>query len=281
MQGNTFDRRAPVMAFGRTILSVIYVAAIGTSVLATPAWSETHVDGGGHTDGDDSGHDGGRGSTGGHTDGDDSGHDGGTGSAGGINSGGHTDSDDNHNDGASGGSSGQGAQSGGQNGGNAGSGATGNGRPVWAQEGIPEVELGRLNVVRSPTRVLDRALDEALSGFTAKEAAFYRLDLDAMITELSKNWDGVSFIDSPLQNLALFRDAADGSSVLRDVGIVTDNNTLLAVFLGTASDKTIPITADTVTAVSAMLNQPLTPAQAAALAEDAELIRRAVLAGHG
>jgi len=82
--------------------------------------------------------------------------------------------------------------------------------------------------------VLDRALDEALSGFTAKEAAFYRLDLDGRVRELSQQWDDVNFIDSPLQNLALFRDAADGRSVLRDVGIVTDNNTLLAVFLGTA-----------------------------------------------
>lgn len=36
------------------------------------------------------------------------------------------------------------------------------GKPTWAQEGIPEVELGRLNVARSPSNVLDRQLAEVL-----------------------------------------------------------------------------------------------------------------------
>jgi hypothetical protein len=294
MQGSAFDRRRPAKDFRWTVLSFLCVATVSIGALGTPVWSETHDDGGGHTDADDSGHS-------------DSGHDGGKGPKGGGNhgsddtdSGGHSGAsgrgsddhgDDSEGDDHGGGSEGKGrggqssqagqGNQGGQKGGGAGAGAGGSGRPVWAQEGIPEVELGRLNVVRSPTRVLDRALDEALSGFTAREAAFYRLDLDDMVRELSQHWDDVNFIDSPLQNLALFRDAADGRSVLRDVGIVTDNNTLLAVFLGTASDKAIPITADTVTAVSMMLDQPLSPAQAAALAADAERIRRAVLAGHG
>jgi hypothetical protein len=32
------------------------------------------------------------------------------------------------------------------------------GPPVWTREGIPEVEVGRRNVVRAPRHVLDRAL---------------------------------------------------------------------------------------------------------------------------
>ena len=154
-------------------------------------------------------------------------------------------------------------------------------KPVWAQEGIPEVELGRLNVARSPEQVLDRAYTEALSSFTPEVAAFYNLDLAAMERELSTNWDNVQFIDSPLQNLALMRDALDGQSVLQQVGITTDNGTLLAVFLGTASDKAVPVTTETALAVSTILDQPLTAADAEALAEDAERIRQAILAGHG
>jgi hypothetical protein len=129
--------------------------------------------------------------------------------------------------------------------------------------------------------VLDRAYAEALASFTPEVAAFYRLDLAAMERELATNWDNVHFIDSPLQNLALMRDALDGTSVLRDVGIVTDNDTLLAAFLGTASDKGMPVTADTALAVSTILGRPLSPVEAQAVAESAERIRKAILTGHG
>jgi len=40
---------------------------------------------------------------------------------------------------------------------------SGGGKPFWAQEGIPELELGRLSVVRSPDQVLQRAFVEALN----------------------------------------------------------------------------------------------------------------------
>jgi hypothetical protein len=155
------------------------------------------------------------------------------------------------------------------------------GRPPWAQEGIPEIELGRLNVARSPARVLDRAYTEALASLTGETLGFYNQSLDQMIAELSLNWDNVTFIDSPLQNLALLRDALDGESGLRSVGVQTPTETLMAAFLGTASDKTIPITSDTALAVSTILDRPLSPPDAAALAADAERIRIAILAGHG
>lgn len=155
------------------------------------------------------------------------------------------------------------------------------GGPVWSKEGIPEVELGRLNVVRSPDTVLDRAFEEAKASFSPSVAAFYAQDLDTMISSLSLDWDNVTFIDSPLQNLALLRDSLDGQSVLSTVGIDTDVRTLQAVFLGTASDKTVPISRDTVLAVTTILGQPMDHATAETVARAAEKIRIAILAGHG
>lgn len=156
------------------------------------------------------------------------------------------------------------------------------GKPVWAQEGIPEVELGRLNVARSPDHVLQRAYDEALSNFTAEMATFYNLSLSEAVAELSLNFRALTYIDSPLQNLALLKDALDGSSVLNaHPGVSNSVNTLEAMFLGTASDKTIPITADSVVAVTTILGFKLTQAEATTLATNAEAIRIAVLAGHG
>lgn len=171
-------------------------------------------------------------------------------------------------------SDGKGPQAGGPTG-------SGGGKPAWAQEGIPEVELGRLNVARSPDQVLDRAYAEALASLTADMISFYSLSLEEMISEFSLNWDNITILDSPLQNLALLKDALDGSSQLTSLGVSNDIDTLMAAFLGVASDKAVPISADTVIAVTTILGQPITGADAAALAADAEAIRIAVLAGHG
>ena len=160
-------------------------------------------------------------------------------------------------------------------------GANGGGKPVWAQEGIPEVELGRLNVARSPDQVLDRALAEVLVGLTPEMVSYYNLTLDDAITALSLSFDTVVFVDSPLQNLALLKDLLDGTSVLTDNGVVNDVDTLAAMLLGAASDKTVPISVDTVIAVTTILGTPVTGDAAVALAAEAEAIRIAILAGHG
>jgi len=55
----------------------------------------------------------------------------------------------------------------------------------------------------------------------------------------------------------------------------------MAVFLGVASDKTVPITTETVIAVTTILGYPITGDDAEDLAKDAEAVRIAVLAGHG
>ncbi len=252
---------------------------------AGAAWAQTHTGGsgghggstGGHDEGheDDSGHIGKQGGQGGHSGGQ-GGHSGDEGDEGG-----HSGGQGGHQGGgpgAGGQGQGQGQGKGAGRGGSAGAG----GRPVWAREGIPEVELGRLNVSRSPDQVLARAFDEALASLSPEMAEFYSMDLDDMILELSTNFDNVSYIDSPLQNLALFKDALDGTSVLTSTGEITNSNdTLLATFLGVASDKNIPISSDTVKAVSTILGAPVSDAAAASLAADAEAVRIAVLAGHG
>jgi len=143
------------------------------------------------------------------------------------------------------------------------------------------VELGRLSVIRSPDRVIDQAYEEALASLTDDMAAFYNLDLDDAIYELSVNWDEITIIDSPLQNLALLEDVLNGSTALEDYGISNDTETLAAIFLGVASDKSLPITEDTVIAVTTIMEVEMTDEEIAQLAADAEAVRIAVLAGHG
>jgi len=229
---------------------------------------------GGHSDGghDDGGHD--DGDDGGHDDGDDSGHE---------ESAGHR------------GKSGQQAEGGGAVGGRGGPGADSDGkgpragtaggskgtRPVWAQEGIPEVELGRLNVARSPDRILAKAAAEEVANLTPEKAVFYSQSLDKMISDLSTDFDNVSMIDSPVANLGLLKDVLDGTSVLSDKGVENGPEVLAAVFLGTASDKTVEISPETAYAVSKILGFELSKAQSEALANDAEDIREAILEGHG
>ena len=127
------------------------------------------------------------------------------------------------------------------------------GRPVWAKEGIPEVELGRLNVARSPDRILDKAVAEEVANLTAEEIDFYSLKLDEMIDVLSTNFDNVSMIDSPVANLGLLKDVLDGTSVLAEKGVQNTPEVLAAVFLGSASDKTVEISPETAYAVSKIL----------------------------
>lgn len=160
---------------------------------------------------------------------------------------------------------------------------SGGGKPNWAAEGIPEVELGRLSVARSPDQVLDRSLAEAIASFDLMTPGFYEKDLQEMLATLENDWDTITIYDSPLQNLALFKDVLeDGVSDLP--GVENDPETLLAVFLGVASDKTVPISEDTVTAMLVILSDGLPSVidvDVASVAADAEAIREAVLLGHG
>ncbi|WP_411892562.1 hypothetical protein [Yoonia sp. SDW83-1] len=215
-------------------LLAVSAATITASVTAVPVFAEDH-----DSDGD---HGGGR-SGGGQR-----------GSGSGGQGGGH-DSGDGHDSGSGGEGLGGSGQGGG--GGNAQQGQDRScGRPIWAQEGIPDVELDRLNVARSPTHVLDRAFDEAIASFTPEMTAFYSQSLDEIISEISLNLNAMQMIDSPLQNLAMVRDAVDGTSALAGIGVRNDVATLLAVTFGTVADKNMPVTADAIMAVSVILGQP-------------------------
>jgi len=156
------------------------------------------------------------------------------------------------------------------------------GKPTWAQEGIPEVELGRLNVVRSPEHVLDQAFAEALSNFDpALSAALYSMSAEEFATFIKANWDTITLIDSPLENLGLYKDVvSDGATQLPQVTPASTDD-LAAIFLGVASDKTVPVTEDTVIAVTKILGLTLTDAQVTDIAEKAEIVRQAVAEAHG
>lgn len=154
------------------------------------------------------------------------------------------------------------------------------GKPVWAQEGIPEVELGRLSVARAPSHVLDKALAEALLNWTDGKTTLYSLPLSEFIAALATLEEGAK-VDSPLENLALYKDLmVDGELPLP----VTFTNVLdlAAVFFGGAADKTIAITTDTVKAINTILSVPaLSDADLSYLATQADAVRQAIADAHG
>ncbi|MTJ05927.1 MAG: hypothetical protein FH759_14765 [Sediminimonas qiaohouensis] len=267
----------------KTVLNTTSAIAIGAALslgagsifsgdLGSAAWAQ-EGSGNGHGGGGQGGggHDGG-GEDGGHDDGDS--HEGGEGQKGQGGQGGEAGQGGQGQGGPGEDSEGKGPRAG-------KSGESTGGKPAWAQEGIPEVELGRLSVARSPEHVLDRALAEALASMTPEMAEFYNLDLDAMKAEIISNWDNLEVLDSPLQNLSLMREALEDINALASSGVTNDLDSLMAAFLGFASDKTVPISTDTVVAVTTILGSPITGADAEALAEEAEAVRAAVLEGHG
>ena len=191
--------------------------------------------------------------------------------------GGDSNADEGHGDSGTGGPK----YMGGRGSAEPGRGSSG-GRPVWAQEGVPEVELGRLNVSRSPSQVLNRALTEAVSNFNpAVSGALYSKTADAFAADVAANWATVTIIDSPVQNLGLLKDLlSNGRTSLSGVTPASKVD-LAAIFLGTASDKTIPVTRNTVVAVTKILGLSVTEAEADSIAAKAETVRAGILTGHG
>jgi hypothetical protein len=136
-------------------------------------------------------------------------------------------------------------------------------------------------VRHSLRRTLDQALAEAIASLTPEMIAYYNMSYDELIAELSLNFEEVTFIDSPLQNLALLEDLLKDGTALSGAGVTTDETLLAAMLLGAASDKTLPISVNTVVAVTTILDVPVTGTAAEELASLAEDIRIAILAGHG
>lgn len=208
-------------AAGALLAGQVLLQALVPEGFGSPFGSAVAADhGGGHSGGGRSGGPAGRG--GGH-----SGHDSGGHDTGGHDTGGH---DSGHASGGSG--KGKGRGRGGESDGSehgrghdgGGSKAVENkvfrdqgGPPAWARGGIPEVELGRLNVARSP-RAIEKAWEEAQATVAA---------------------GGVPH--SPPQSLAMYRD------------LVTRDPTAAAQYLAQAADKGTRITEDTVRALNTIL----------------------------
>jgi hypothetical protein len=174
------------------------------------------------------------------------------------------------------------------------------GRPVWAKEGIPEVELGRLSVARAPEHVLDHAFTEVVSNWTTTGTTVMTLTADGQPTltmtvaqlyslpaiEFARivqtYYASIVRIDSPLENLSLLKNLAITNTTALSGVTPASKDDLVAIFLGSASDKTIPVSADTVTAINTILGlPPLTDAQTADIAVKAEAVRAAIDTGHG
>jgi len=146
-----------------------------------------------------------------------------------------------------------------------------------------EFEIGRSNVARSPDKVIENALDEALGKLVGDSytATLLPTDGSAITTNIYTDPSGRlvyydsaesvwKTIDSPLENLALYQallDAAvDGDGAITDAvltlpgggGTFTvaeeDVLDLAASLLAAAADKTMIITVDYVEAVSTFLD---------------------------
>jgi len=176
------------------------------------------------------------------------------------------------------------------------------GKPVWAQEGLPsDLELGRLSVVRAPAHVVDRSLAEALATL---QPAFYNqviaiadnpaLTLEQKVAalqavvKLSFTDATLVRIDSPLQNLGLYKDLlVDGKIVATTATYdATSSATrallLAAVFVGSASDKTVPVSTATVDAINKIMVLALPVGVSATdVAAVAEAVRQAIAEAHG
>ena len=212
---------------------------------------------------------------------------GGAGRGGGHSEGGHSGHDDDGHEGHSGGQKGKGRGRSDSHDAVRGGKTVedrvlrGGGKP-WAREGIPEIELGRLNVARAPGHVLARAEQEALAGHNEAMTMLYSLSAEQAATLLETRFSEIERYDSPLQNLALYKDVMTfGVTQLPNVKPASQLD-LAAIFLGSAADKTVPVSEKTVAAVNIILGRMEMEADdQATLANKAEVIREAILAGHG
>ena len=104
-----------------------------------------------------------------------------------------------------------------------------------------EVDLGRLSVGRSPSKVLDHALAEALSKLTSGTVT---------VDETGRLVVDGATIDSPLENLALYDKYMTTGSL---PGVTLPANFNPAALLAAAADKTGSISVDTVVYMNSIL----------------------------
>lgn len=80
---------------------------------------------------------------------------------------------------------------------------------------VQEVEFGRLNLVRAPSKVLDKAYDEAMATLTASEDPITVDPAGRLVATIDGNEQA---IDSPLENVALYRYLIDHGNALDTSG---------------------------------------------------------------
>lgn len=128
---------------------------------------------------------------------------------------------------------------------------------------VVEVDLGRLNVGRSPSHVLDQRAGEVITLLTDATA----VALDPAGRLVITNPDGsTSTIDSPLENLAIYVALlttggipgvddlpGDEFSYLVDGVVTAEDYQAAASFLAAASDKATSLTEDDIAYISAFL----------------------------
>jgi hypothetical protein len=188
------------------------------------------------------------------------------------------------------------------------------GAPQWAAQEL--TDIGRMNVARAPAAVLARSEANALAEMSADYQQFYAaavavlVDLqkgvidaataNTLLTNLLRTYGDLR-IDSPLSNIAFYKDImADGVVTKTVDGVTTvvfqattpeELNAFAAIFLGSASDKTKTVSTDVVHAMDIILGfeapTPIgtTPVnldvdQDAAVAAVADVFRTAVVVVH-
>lgn len=188
------------------------------------------------------------------------------------------------------------------------------GSPQWSAQEL--TDIGRMNVARAPAAVLDRSQANALAELSPDYTAFYAaavavlVDLqtgkidaataNTLLANLIRTYGDLR-IDSPLSNIAFYKDImADGVVTKTVDGVTTvvfkaatpeELNAYAAIFLGGASDKTKAVTLDVVHAMDIILGFEaptptgttpvnLDPAQDAAVATVADTFRQAIVVVH-
>jgi hypothetical protein len=155
-------------------------------------------------------------------------------------------------------------------------------RPVWAGLDFPEVELGRLNVSRAPTRVLDHARILAAEDLPGEAGTLYGLSAEEAATLLRESFESVERLHSPVQNLALYRELMTFGEIEFFDFPAASQLDLAAIFLASASERSKPITEDTVRALNMILGLvELDSADRQVLASKAEIVRAGMEVGHG
>ena len=148
------------------------------------------------------------------------------------------------------------------------------GKPNWAGKEL--TDIGRMNVIKSPESVLQCAIDN-LEYDAATQAALYSMTAADFAAALLAAGDLDGLIDSPVANLALLSEYWDGTVALEGVTPASFVD-FSGILIGTAADKTSPVTTEQVEALAAITGVTV---NASAIAAAAKTVQDAIVDIHG